>query len=639
LRRILLGVAAGLVAGPLVGMADAVYVLTAGPPAEYLALIYAVLLYAVAGVVLGLGMGLVLLLLGLMAPDWCEPPRCYTVAFVAVGTTLAGIVSSQEIDRIVYLDQGLPNGTQALLAGALAALAAFGLWLGPILLTRTPFKIILRRRGTVALYGVLAVLSAVFSFSPVAGGDPAGWISPERELHDELAGAPNVLLIVVDSLRPDALGAYGSHRADTPTLDALAEQGVLFEQAVAQSNWSRAALASILCSQLPSAHGVVDRRDRLEEPAVSLAELLRDHGMVTGALVNHPDLVRRFGLQQGFDWYPYLAPRFPLLASQSASRLGLYRLVRRYRARSTPVVPGIEEYYQPADIVLDQARHFIDRNRARRWFLMTHLMEPHPPLLREGPHGTEVIWEGGGRPAEGLEQPAREAYALAVTKADRAIGELLAWLEEQGLYEDTLVVVTASHGIALGERDRWGTGSSLYDEQVRVPLILRLPGAGLIGSRVPHQVRHIDLAVTIAHELGAVVPESWQGEDLIDDALLADSGADWEQSEASRVALSESGAIGRKEVAFRAEGWKLLRSGRPDPFAPGELRLYRISRDPGESVDLAEQEVEVRERMERRMMEQLTSAEHIREGIGQGTLDLQTSERLEALGYGVSGQP
>ena len=642
MHRILLGMAAGLVAGPMVGLADAVYVLTSGPPSDYLALIYAVLLYAVAGAGLGFGAGVLLLLLSLVADKWCDPPRCYTLAFVLVATILAGAVAGQELNRVLYLDQGLPREAQLLLGAALLVLAGFGMWIGIILLTRTPFKIALRRRGTLALFGVLALLSGVFSFSPVAGGDPAGWISPQRTINPQLAEAPNVLLIVVDSLRPDHIGAYGSVHAQTPAIDALASQGILFEQVVAQSNWSRAAFASLLSAQLPSAHGVVDRRDKLEDSVHTLQEVLQDHGMVTAALVNHPDLVRRYGLQEGFDWYPYLAPRFPLLASQSASRLGLYRAMRRFRARRTPVVPSIEEYYQPAAAVLDEARQFIAVNTDQRWFLLTHLMEPHPPLLRDGPEGSETLWTAGGPPPKAQQDAALEAYASAVTSADTQIGLLMQWLAEQGLDQQTLVVLTSSHGIALGERDRWGTGSSLHDELLRVPLIVRFPNGRLAGVRVPYQVRHMDIPVTIANEVGATVPERWQGADLVDDELLAAAPSDpdwlsavsvWERSEASRVAISESGVIGRVSVALRTEGWKLLRTGRRDPHAPAKLRLYQVSRDPGETVDLAEREVAVRERLERLMMEQLTQAEHLREGINTTDIDIETSERIEALGY------
>jgi choline-sulfatase len=626
----------------MVGLADAVYVLTSGPPSDYLALIYAVLLYAMVGTGLGFGAGVLLLLVSLVARDWCDPPRCYTLAFVLVVTVLAGSVAGQELNRVLFLDQGLPTEAKLLLGGALLAQAAFFMWIGLILLTRTPFKIVLRRRGTMALFGVMALLSGVFSFSPVAGGDPAGWITPQRMLDPKLEAAPNVLLIVVDSLRPDHIGAYGSAQARTPAMDSLASQGLLFEQVVAQSNWSRAALSSLLSAQLPSAHGVVDRRDYLADSVQTLQEVLQDHGMVTAALVNHPDLAGRYGLQGGFDWYPYLAPQFPLLASQSASRLGLYRAVRRFRARHTPVVPGIEEYYQPATAVLDEARLFMSLNPEKRWFLVAHLMEPHPPLLRDGPEGSTTVWSGGGPPPAGQEDAALEAYASAVTSADTQIGLLMRWLEENGLDKKTMVVVTSTHGIALGERDSWGTGSSLHDEMVRVPLIIRLPSGQLAGTRVPYQVRHIDVPVTIAHEVGVTVPERWQGADLIDDDLLTAAEGDpdwlsavsvWERSEASRLAVSESGVIGRVSVALRTEGWKLLRTGRRDPHAPAQLRLYRVSRDPGETVDLVEREVAVRERLERLMMEQLTEAEHLREGIGAGDVDLETSERIEALGY------
>ncbi len=632
-----------MVAGPMVGMADAVYVLTSGPPADYLALLYAVVLYAVVGLGLGSIAGVGLLLLGLVARDWCEPARCYSLAFVAVATSLAGIVASQEVDRIFYLDHGLPRGVQLLLASGLVLMAAMGLWLGPILLTRTPFKIVLRRRGTMALYGVLVLLSAVFSLSPVAGGDPAGWMSPQRELNPELQGAPNVLVLLVDSLRPDHLGCYGRESAVTPHIDTLASQGVLYERAFAQSNWSRGSVSSLLSSQLPSTHGVLDRRDHLDDSVLTLPEVLREHGLVTAALFNHPDLVRRYGLQQGFDWYPYLAPSFPLFASQSASQLGLYRLVRRFRARRTSVVTGVEEYYLPAAEVLDRGRHFVEVNRARRWFLVAHLMDGYPPLRGDSPEGSVPLWQEGSDPLPEHQRAAREAYAQAVTGIDEQVGALVAWLEEQGLGDDTMVVLTATHGMALGERDHWGTGRSLHDELLRIPLIIRLPGGELAGTRVRPQVRQIDLAPTVLEALGAELPEPWQGADLLDGALLAAAVGQDQPGAAldgaapgqdSRVVLSESGSFGRVAVALRTQGWKLIRTGRRDPHAPAALQLFKVSRDPGESVDLAEREDATRDRLERMMMEEITRAQHIREGIGRGPLDTETSERLEALGYG-----
>ncbi len=642
-RWILLGTAAGLMSGPLVGLADAVYVLTAVAPPDYLALIYGVLLYALAGAALGTLAGGGLAVAAYLRPSLLSASLGYTTAFLGVWATLAGAVAYQEVDRLFYLDQGIPGRTQALILGIILVVVLSGLWIGPILLTRTPFKIILAKRGTLAFFGVLVLLSAVFSFSPVAGGDPAGWISPLREENPELRESPNVLLVVVDSLRPDHLGAYGSAAVDTPSLNQLAMRGLVFEQAIAQSNWCRGSMASLFSAQVPSAHGVVDRRDKLDESVTTLAEVLQESGYVTGALLNHPDLVAGTGMNQGFDWHPYLAPRFPLWASQSASRLGLYRVVRRIRARYAPVTPGIEEYYLPSEVVFDQARHFVSVNRERPWFLVAHLMETHPPMLLDTTEGSSTIWAAGAPPSADAKQLATGAYQQSVRKADSSIGAFLRWLAIEGMEDNTLVVVTSTHGIALGERERWGTGGSLHDELIHIPLIVGLPSGKLAGAVLPHQVRQMDVAVTILHEVGATVPEAWQGNDLVGDVVLAVAGGgptqldaeegDWSVNPASRAALAEAGRVGQVSVALRTDGWKLLRTGRRDPHAPARLELFQLRQDPGESVELGAREKAVLERLERQMMSRLQESRSIREGVGVAPPDEKASERMRSLGY------
>jgi len=325
--------------------------------------------------------------------------------------------------------------------------------------------------------------------------------------------------------------------------------------------------------------------------------------MATGALFDHPDLMRRSGVLQGYDWAPYLAPRFPLLASESASHLGLYRVVRRVRARRFGVTPGIEEYYQPAHLVLDRAREFVEANRDQRWFLTVHLMDPQPPLQREGPTGTRTVWEGGAAPAPGEEDEARLAYQEAVGRVDQALGDLFAWLDEQGLGGDTLVVLTAPQGIALGERGDWGTGASLHDEQVHVPLIVALPDGARAGARVAAQVRLLDLAPTLARHLGAEVPVTWQGADLLG-----------ELPEAGIEALSEADGGPRRAVALREGGWKLVGMADPDMTVPP--RLYHLATDTGEARDVASGAPTERERLARRLSELLQEAHYLAEGRG-----------------------
>ena len=219
------------------------------------------------------------------------------------------------------------------------------------MLTQTPFKILQTLRGALAAYGGLVVLTAVFSFSP-EGNSRAASMAPEREQSEALAERPNILLIMVDTLRADHLGSYGFPDPISPRMDDLAADGVVFERAYAAASWTRASTASLFTSMPPSGHTCDVKVAMLPDEVTTIAELLQDQGYITAGLPNNINVTRSFNFHQGFDFFEYQAPEYIAGATESSSQLSMYNVVRKIRDRLTGGKKRVEDYYQPADVVL-----------------------------------------------------------------------------------------------------------------------------------------------------------------------------------------------------------------------------------------------------------------------------------------------
>lgn len=394
---------------------------------------------------------------------------------------------------------------------------------------------------------------------------PALWGSPIVDRPRRTGEPPNVLLVGLDTLRADRLSSYGHRRPTTPRLDALAADGVRFDQAVSAAPWTAPSFASIFTGRMPSAHGVVDRLTMLSGELTTLTERFRAGGWRTEAYAFKPFLYN-LGFEQGFDvWLD--VPRLDRTAEDSVAK----------------------------------ALAFLDRHGDRRFFLFLHFDDPHQPLRQPPPwdtrfvepealerFGLELPVNVGLRPRRGCEgcrdgrgvtreyrEVASALYDGAVAFMDDRLGRLFDELARRGLYDDTLVAVVSDHGETLWDRaGRFGHGNSLAEELIRAVLIVK-PHRGARLDRgviVEAQVQLTDLAPTLTElaGLGAPAPEA-DSRSLV--PLMA--GA---RDAGPGVAIAENPRAGA--IAVRRGGWKYSTVHRPGQRAREQLR--DLTADPGE---------------------------------------------------------
>jgi len=333
------------------------------------------------------------------------------------------------------------------------------------------------------------------------------------------AGAPrpNVLLITLDTTRADRLGCYGNARIATPSLDRLAAEGVLYENAFTPVPSTLPSHCSILTGMYPARHGVHDNGVyHLDEALVSLPERLRDGGYRTAAFVSAFVLDRQFGLDQGFDLYDdrVLEPLIRLDPARIAHDPAIPEAHRRW------LVQQASPFQRRADAVTAPAIEWIKRQDGAPFFLWVHYFDPHVAYAPPAPWGTR--YDPG---YEGEMDGSRETFTRVFTAhgyvnvadvpradmdhmialydgeisfMDAWIGELLRAIEVKGIWDRTLVVVAGDHGEGFGEHGQiWEHSGTIFDEVVRVPLIVKPPRGGPAGRRVASLARTIDIAPTV----------------------------------------------------------------------------------------------------------------------------------------------
>ena len=435
---------------------------------------------------------------------------------------------------------------------------------------------------------------------------------------------PNLILISIDCLRADHVGAYGYRRSTTPSIDELAKEAVVFENAWSSSSWTIPSHMSMLTGLPPSIHGLAGspesfwagRSKGLARSVPYLPELLARAGYETDGLVSSAPLSPAYGFERGFNLY------------------------RQHGARASDVV--------------DSALALSRQSKGRRQFLFVHLIDPHWPyqpaiefrqyaenfIDRFGPRPQEIsellTKVRDRRPPENPDEitQAVHLYDAAIAYTDQELGRLFDGLEEMGLYEQSLILMTADHGEAFFEHDNWMHDGTLYEEEIRVPLIVKWPGR-VEPRTVKTPVSHEDIFTTLLEAAGLSAPSS-QGVNLRDLTRGAKPDNRHVVSEVSR----ESPRGTMRLIALRDGNLKYIATllGSPD----GEIsldevveeELYDLAQDPAEKRNLLTESSREATRFRRLLRTYVERVGRTKADEGELLLrDEEMDSRLRALGY------
>jgi arylsulfatase A-like enzyme len=552
---------------------------------------------------------------------WCAPTHPGTALVVLLAASFMGELGASHS----WLGR---SGVAAAAALTIIALAAAldvvaRLWarvLGP------------GRLGRLSAVGI--VLIAALALLGTSSVPPRGYT---RDLR------PNVILVTLDTVRADHLSVYGYGRDTTPNLNRL--PATVYQRAVAASNWTLPSHASIMTGQSPRRHGAHNRRGGVAEShpigamSVTMAELLSASGYRTAAVIaNTAHLLPEYGVVRGFDSYEYVRPSF--VPGPRDPRYLLCSAVRGAVARSL----GESARFAAADRVNESAGRVLgaEARSGRPLFLWLNYMDAHVPYVPPSPF--DARYPGKARPFDWSSFPALveqvsirhersltaaetahlvSQYDGAIAYLDDRLQRLFDELKGRGLYDNSLIIITADHGEGLGDASIVSHGMSVYQSQVWVPLVVKYPGAAARES-VKATASAVDILPTVLDVVGARPLEQSEGRSL---RAAGSRGSEWITSESySPRGPGFTSADDRPdEMALFAGRWKLIVG------AGGGTELYDLRADPRETHNLAGRRAISAEWL----TEIRTAMDEAGDGSGEQSppIDPETVQRLRALGY------
>jgi arylsulfatase A-like enzyme len=432
---------------------------------------------------------------------------------------------------------------------------------------------------------------------------------------------PSIILIAADALRADHLGCYGYGRRTSPAIDQFARESVLFEDAFSQASWTLPALASVFTSLYPSFHGATVWTTRLSSSIAPLPQILKRNGYATAATVNNPYLYPLYGLSEGFDFYSY---------GQSNIEDELQTITQRLNSLGN-----------------------------RKFFFFIHFLSPHSPYQAPHPFGDafgasdDPKLDASNSTLNSIETSGRRLsaddrnylisqYDGKLLYLDDVLNRLFTRVKQLGLYENTLIIFLSDHGEQFQEHGHLLHGNSLYQEELRVPLIMKLPSSyGLAAGRFPGTVRSIDIPATILDLIHVPLPDSFQGRSLapfLREKPFEDDVAFAELNTAGLLAIRKGPYKYIAKQSQQGSGAQ-KKPGSPTGQSGDLEELFDLIKDSSEMHNLSASRLDILEifRREKKTLMEFSARFHQNKpGSTQDNgviLDATTRERLRALGY------
>lgn len=396
----------------------------------------------------------------------------------------------------------------------------------------------------------------------------------------------NVILFTLDTLRADYVSAYGKGKAETPNIDHVASEGVLFETCIAQTPLTLPSHTSILSGSYPMYHQVRDNGGFLVPESLEfISEILQKQGFTTAAFIATYVLHSKWGFNQGFNMY---SDDFDLTKYK---KISLGNVQKR------------------ADEVLDDAKKWLADNKNKKFFTWIHLYDPHTPYTPPSPFKEKF----SGQP-----------YRGEVEYMDYELGLFFDWLKDEGIYDNSLIIMMADHGESLGEHEEDTHGFFIYEPTVHIPLIIRAPFS-FPRHKIKNISESIDVAPTILEALGIKIPASYQGQSLLN-LMFGDKDnhkdAAYTETYYPRLHYGWS----ELKAIYYNKNWKYIQAPKQE--------LYNLQLDMEEKDNLALKEsVEARRartRLQEFSAEKSQNARNIAKTL---KLDKEDLQKLAALGY------
>ena len=462
-----------------------------------------------------------------------------------------------------------------------------------------------RTRGPFAIFALAAVLVTALATVLAVSGCGRGPEPPER-----------VFLITIDTLRADHLGLYGYGRDVSPFLDSLGERGVVFERAYSSCSHTAPSHASLFTALHPAQHRVLQNGEELHDAALTIAEIYRDQGYATGAFTT-VNFLR--GLEAGYQTFEN------------------------------------EQRFFPADHILGQALDWIRGHETdAKLFVWIHLFDVHQwykpeqvdaealaeiealgePLemwaeRRAERHGTSYTLHSPEKLRDAIDR-----YDAQILSTDRAIERFFQTLETEDLAENALWIVASDHGEGLGNHEYMGHGKTIYDEQIRVPLLVYFTDGRTAPRRVPGMVSLVDVAPTLAELVGAsfdeqIIPPA--GRSLLPwisgDPEARPARTTFAQRRPADERRLKEGWTPGDVYALQGPRYKVIRS------TEGHIELFDLESDPFELVNRAGEDLAEKGQLLEGLERQITAMERQGELLGSGEINPAYVEELRALGY------
>jgi choline-sulfatase len=472
----------------------------------------------------------------------------------------------------------------------------------------------------------------------------------------KLPSHPNLILVTFDTTRADRISAYGYDRIRTPHIDEVATEGTLFETVLSQVPLTAPSMASLMTSTYPFVNGVrTTGFESLPPSALTMAEILKEHGYNTAAIIGAFPLDSIFGLDQGFDYYDdhftrSMTGNRNIQRQESAPDLSNWALARQFISRRMD-----NDAERGAAEVTNAALRWLRDRPQGPFFLWVHYFDPHRPHQPPVEYLDRVRKNKSAYQHERDEKPM--TYDAEMLYLDCEFGRFLASLREMKLLEKSLLVLHADHGEEMWEHEYFGHGVNLYDETMRVPLIIR--GAGWpAGQRIQQPVRLLDVAPTILETLGYPKVPEFQGRSVL--AMKNPTAAMPEvpiyletrfELQFPHESVNGSGKVtGLWKRGLRLGQHKLIVTYYGQPYgiapqsarltddartldAPIQIELYDLAVDPQEKKNLADTYPERVKEMERRLLQFVRSNQRALEAAATPDLSAEDKDKLRSLGY------